>query len=40
MPVVASSEVADLALQRTCAIFTHLLAGRPDVLEAMINNRM
>ena len=40
MPVVASSEVADLALQRTYSIVTHLLAGRPDVLEAMIKNRM
>ena len=40
MPVVASSEVADLALQRTYSIVTHLLAGRPDVLEAMSKNRM
>ena len=40
MPVVGSSEVADLALQRTYSIVTHLLAGRPDVLEAMIKNRM
>ena len=40
MPVVASGEVADLALQRTYSIVTHLLAGRPDVLEAMVKNRM
>lgn len=32
MPVVASREVADLALQRAYSIVTHLLAGRPDVL--------
>ena len=41
--VVASSEVADLALQRTYSIVTYLLAGRPDVpdvLEAMIKSRM
>jgi hypothetical protein len=35
MPVVASAEVADAALQRTYDIVTHLLAGRPDILEAM-----
>jgi len=40
MPVVASGEVADLALQRTYDIVTHMLAGRPDVLEAMVRNRM
>src|SRR5262249_2651063 len=40
MPVVASGEVADLALQRTYSIVTHLLAGRPDVIEAMVKNRM
>src|SRR6266516_4672201 len=40
MPVVAASEVADLALQRTHSIVTHLLAGRPDVIEAMVKNRM
>jgi len=40
MPVVASGEVANLALQRTYSIVTHLLAGRPDVLEAMVKNRM
>ena len=40
MPVVAAGEVADLALQRTHSIVTHLLAGRPDVIEAMVKNRM
>jgi alpha-glucosidase len=40
MPAVASAEVSDLALQRTHSIVTHLLAGRPDILEAMVSNRM
>jgi hypothetical protein len=40
MPVVASAEVADLALQRTYEIVTHLLAGRPDVLQAMVDQGM
>src|SRR5438132_931003 len=40
MPVVAAAEVTDLALQRTYSIVTHLLAGRPDVIEAMVKNRM
>ena len=40
MPVVAAGEVADQALQRTYAIVTHMLAGRPDVLEAMVKNEM
>ncbi|HEY1379198.1 MAG TPA: hypothetical protein VGF55_20515, partial [Gemmataceae bacterium] len=35
VPVVAAAEVADEALQRTHHIVTHLLAGRPDVLESM-----
>lgn len=38
MAVVASDEVADEALQRTYHIVTHLLAGRPDVLAAMVKN--
>src|SRR5207248_6172185 len=38
MPVVAAAEVADEALQRTYDIVTHLLAGRPNVLEAMVKN--
>lgn len=40
MPVVAAGEVADVALQRTYSIVTHMLAGRPDVLNAMVSNRM
>ena len=39
MPVVAAAEVADEALQRTHDIVTHMLAGRPDVLEAMVEER-
>ena len=38
LSVAASPEVADEALQRTYHIVTHLLAGRPDVLEAMVKN--
>jgi hypothetical protein len=38
LPAVASGEVADEALQRTHYLVTHLLAGRPDVLEAMVKN--
>src|SRR5215813_10605859 len=40
MPVVASGEVADLALQRTHELVTHLLAGRPDILQTMVSNGM
>jgi hypothetical protein len=40
MPVVAAAEVADLALQRTYEIVTHMLAGRPDVLGAMVGRGM
>jgi len=40
MPVVAHSDVADLALQRTYEIVTHMLAGRPDVQSAMVSNGM
>lgn len=40
LPVVASAEVADEALQRTYSIVTHMLAGRPDILEAMVENGM
>jgi hypothetical protein len=32
--------VADLALQRTYSIVTHLLAGRPDIIEALVKNKM
>jgi alpha-glucosidase len=40
MPVVASEEVADAALMRTREIVTHMLAGRPDVVQAMVKNGM
>jgi len=40
MPVVASADVADLALQRTYDIVTHVLAGRPDVIQAMVERGM
>lgn len=40
LPVAASAEVADRALQRTYDIVTHMLAGRPDVLEAMVERGM
>jgi len=38
MPVTAAAEVDDKALQRTYYIVTHLLAGRPDVIHAMVTN--
>jgi len=38
MPVVASADVDDRALQRTYFIVTHLLAGRPDVIQCMVSN--
>ena len=40
MPVVAAGEVADLALQRTYDIVTHMLAGRPDMVGALVENKM
>lgn len=40
MPVVASEEVADQALQRTHHIVTHLLAGRSDIVQALVKNKM
>ena len=40
MPVVAAGVVDDIALQRTYTIVTHMLAGRPDILQAMVRNRM
>jgi len=40
MPVAAAGEVADLALQRTWSIVSHMLAGRPDLAEAMVKTRM
>jgi hypothetical protein len=38
MAVVAAAEVADEALQRTYDIVTHMLAGRPDILDLMAKN--
>jgi hypothetical protein len=40
MPVVAAEAVSDVALQRTYAIASHMLAGRPDIFEAMVKDRM
>jgi hypothetical protein len=40
LPVLSSGEVADLALQRTYEIVTHMLAGRPDILEKMVKSGM
>ena len=38
MPVSASADVDDTALQRTYYIVTRLLAGRPDVIQSMVSN--
>jgi predicted metalloprotease with PDZ domain len=38
LPVAASAEVADEALQRTHYLVTHLLAGRPDILQTMVKH--
>jgi hypothetical protein len=38
MAAVASADVADEALERTYSIVTHLLAGRPDILQTMVQN--
>jgi hypothetical protein len=38
MPVIAHGDVADEALQRTYDIVTHMLAGRPDILQAMVQS--
>lgn len=40
LPVVAAQEVADLALQRAHHIVSHMLAGRPDILKAMVDQAM
>ena len=40
MPVVASAEVADLALQRTYEIVTHMLAGRADIVKGLVDRGM
>jgi hypothetical protein len=38
VPVLASADVADQALERTHEIVTHLLAGRPDIMDVMARN--
>jgi len=38
VPVVAAAVVDDRALQRTYYIVTHLLAGRPDIIQCMASN--
>ena len=38
VPVAASAEVEDRALQRTYYIVIHLLAGRPDIIQCMASN--
>jgi alpha-glucosidase len=40
LPVVAAAVVDDAALQRTYTIVTGMLAGRPDILQALVKNRM
>lgn len=40
MPVVAAGVVDDLALQRTYEIVTHMLAGRPDIIQRMVDTKM
>lgn len=40
VPVVAADVVADRALERTHEIVTHMLAGRPDIQEALVARGM
>ena len=40
LPVVAAAEVTDEALQRTHSMVTHMLAGRPDILRALVGKGM
>ena len=40
MPVVAAADVADQALARTREIVGHMLAGRPDIVRAMVKDGM
>jgi len=40
MPVVSAAEVSDAALQRTYWIVNHLLAGRQDVVTALVKQHM
>jgi hypothetical protein len=38
VPLAAAGEVSDQALQRDYDIVTHMLAGRPDILQTMVNS--
>ena len=40
LPIVASDAVDDEALTRSREIVGHMIAGRPDVIEAMVANKM
>jgi DUF1680 family protein len=40
MPIVASGEVDDNALFRTRTIVEHMLAGRPDITQALVDREM
>jgi hypothetical protein len=40
IPVVAAGSVADQALVRTCEIVNHMLAGRPDIVQQMVKDKM
>lgn len=40
LPIAAHADVSDVALQRTYDIVTHMLSGRPDILEAMVTNNI
>lgn len=40
MPVVSADVVDDLALQRTYEIVTRMLAGRPDIVKALVDSKM
>ena len=40
LPAAAAAEVADTALLRSHEIVTHMLAGRPDILRAMVERGM
>ena len=40
MPVVAAPVVDDLALRRTYEIASGMLAGRPDIFDALVKNKM
>ena len=40
LPVVSAQEVEDEALQRTFTVVTHMLAGRPDIVQELIDSGM